>query len=297
MMKPKQYSLTLFALVGAVAFLVSPGFALQVLEDDQLDNISASGDPVVLESEGAEGSSVAYVDSSVFELDFSVPRAQDGLRALTIQNVVGELQLMTNLNVLSANGNVAGTDQRNFSAQSWGSTLPDPDTVKYVSATAEASPCQGVGNCSGGGSKLLGGDAPKVIAGDAEAVVAISPAASASADVIVRSESSEGKSEAAISNNAQFKLKFSESEAQKDLSALFFSNVVGRAQMALNLNIASGGLGLIPGSSDSFANPITGDTTGVVKQVNTGIQFRGTPLVASTGTTGSFNTTITHGNQ
>ncbi|MCA9421104.1 MAG: hypothetical protein KC592_08805 [Nitrospira sp.] len=296
MMKPTHNFFRTFTLVGALAFLASPGFALQVLEDEELDKLSAAGDPVVLESEGAKGSKVAYVDSSVFELDFSVPRAQDGLRALTIQNVVGELQLMTNLNVLSANGNVAGTDQRNFSAQSWGSTLPDPDTVKTATAYAEAAPCQGNGACAGG-SGLIGGNSPGIIAGDAEAVVAISPAASASADVIVRSESSEGTSEAAISNNAQFKLKFSESEAQKDLSALFFSNVVGRAQMALNLNIASGGLGLIPGSQDTFANPISGDTTGVVKQVNTGIQFRGTPMVASTGTTGSFDTSIAHANR
>lgn len=283
----------------SIALLALPlqSFGAEELQDDQMDRISAAGDPVVLDVNGAAGSTATYVDDSVFELDFNVPRAQDGIRALTIQNVVGELQLMTNLNVLSASGNVAGTDQRNFSAQSWGSTLPDPDTVKVGTATAEAAPCRGDFSCNGGSGKIIGGDAPKVIAGAAEAVVDISPAASASADVIVRSKSSEGEAHADIVNQAEFKLRFSESEAQKDLSALFFSNVVGRAQMALNLNIASGGLGLIPGSSDSFANPIAGDATGVVKQVNTGIQFRGTPLVASTGTSGSFNTTIAHGNQ
>jgi len=288
-MKPKHYPFMLCALVGVLGLLASPGFALQELEDEQLDNISASGDPVLLESEGAKGSRVAYVDNSVFELDFQVPRAQDGIRALTIMNVVGELQLLTNLNVLSANGNVAGTDQRNFSAQSWGSTLPDPDTVKVGTATAESSPCSGYGNCNGG-SGLVGGHAPGSIVGAAEAVVSISPAASASADVIVRSESSEGESEAAISNNAQFRLTFSESEAQKDLSALFFTNVVGRAQMAMNLNIASGGIGLIPGSSDTFANPISGNTTATIKQVNTGIQFRGSPL------NGSLTTSVAHTN-
>ena len=237
------------------------------------------------------------MDDSVFELNFDVPRAQDGLRALTIQNVVGELQLLTNLNVLSASGNVAGSDQRNFSAQSWGSTLPDPDTVKVGTEFASAAPCTGAGSCSGGSGLYNGGHAPGIIAGDAEAVVDISPAASASADVIVRSKSENGESTADIVNKARFALTFSESEAQKDLSALFFSNVVGRAQMALNLNIASGGLGLIPGSVDTFANPIEGNATGVIKQVNTGIQFRGTPLVGSTRTSGSFDTGIVHGNQ
>lgn len=283
----------------SLALLALPvqSFGAEELQDDQMDRISASGDPVVIDVSGAAGAEATYVDDSVFELNFDVAHAQDGLRALTIQNVVGELQLLTNLNVLSASGNVAGSDQRNFSAQSWGSTLPDPETVKVGTATASAAPCQGDGSCSGGSGVYNGGHAPGIIAGDAEAVVDISPAASASADVIVRSKSSEGESSAEIVNKAQFRLTFSESEAQKDLSALFFSNVVGRAQMALNLNIASGGLGLIPGSSDTFANPISGDATGVIKQVNTGIQFRGTPLVGSTRTSGSFDTGITHGNQ
>jgi hypothetical protein len=283
----------------SMALLTLPvqGFGAEELQDDQMDRISASGDPVILDVSGAAGSNATYVDDSVFELNFDVAHAQDGLRALTIQNVVGELQLLTNLNVLSASGNVAGSEQRNFSAQSWGSTLPDPETVKVGEATAFAAPCGGDFSCSGGSGQYSGGHAPGIIAGDAEAVVDISPAASASADVIVRSKSSEGESNADIVNKAQFKLTFSESEAQKDLSALFFSNVVGRAQMALNLNIASGGLGLIPGSSDTFANPISGDATGVIKQVNTGIQFRGTPLVGSTRTSGSFDTSIAHANQ
>ncbi len=287
----------LYILVS-VALMVSPGqgFGAEELYDEDMDRISAAGDPVVLDVNGATGATATYVDDSLFELNFDVPRAQDGLRALTIQNVVGELQLMTNLNVLSVSGNVAGAEQRNFSAQSWGSTLPDPDTVKVATASAAAAPCQGDFSCNGGSGYYNGGHAPGLIVGDAEAAVDISPAASASADVIVRSKSSEGEATADIVNKAEFKLRFSESEAQKDLSTLFFSNVVGRAQMALNLNIASGGLGLIPGSSDSFANPIGGEASGIVKQVNTGIQFRGTPLVASSGTSGSFNTSITHGN-
>lgn len=287
----------LYILVSlAIVVVPGPGFGAEELQDDAMDRISAAGDPVVLDVNGATGATATYVDDSLFELNFDVPRAQDGLRALTIQNVVGELQLMTNLNVFSVSGNVAGTEQRNFSAQSWGSTLPDPDTVKVATASAAAAPCQGDFSCNGGAGYYSGGHAPGLIVGDAEAAVDISPAASASADVIVRSKSSEGEATADIVNKAEFKLRFSESEAQKDLSTLFFSNVVGRAQMALNLNIASGGLGLIPGSSDSFANPIGGEASGIVKQVNTGIQFRGTPLVASSGTSGSFNTSIAHGN-
>jgi hypothetical protein len=56
--------------------------------------------------------------------------------------------------------------------------------------------------------------------------------------------------------------------------------------MALNLNIASAAFTTVPFA----ANPIEGAVTGVIKQVNTGIQFRGTPI------TGSTTIGITHTN-
>jgi hypothetical protein len=65
--------------------------------------------------------------------------------------------------------------------------------------------------------------------------------------------------------------------------------------MALNLNIAAATLNLIPGANDAFASPIS-DTSAVIKQVNTGLQFRGTPVVGSSGTSGFLNTTIAHTN-
>ena len=69
------------------------------------------------------------------KLDFNVKDAQKGLRALTLMNVVGEAQILQNINLLSAAKQcIWAPDQENFSAQSWGSTLPDADTVKYVSA-------------------------------------------------------------------------------------------------------------------------------------------------------------------
>ena len=123
--------------------------ALEALEDSELDRVTAAGDPVVLSANGGESGDVIYDDFSEFELEFSVPEAQHNIRALTLQNVVGELQLLTNINILSAKKNVAGTDQRNFSAQSWGSTLPDADTIKTVSAVAP-------GPCSGGRVVLRG---------------------------------------------------------------------------------------------------------------------------------------------
>lgn len=338
--------------------LVGQAMATDLLQDEELDRMSAAGDPVVINSEGASGSSVAFLEESNFELN--LPKdSQVGLRALTIQNVVGELQLLVNLNVLSASNSVAGTDQRNFSLQSWGSTLPDADTIKTATATASANAacstqfsCAAQGGAGGAGTGAVGatggaggtaspnnnnqvttpsggtntanvdgqtnnanggvgGNGGSGTGGSANAAAntgiikgngAVAASAvvggtlgSASADVIVVSKSSGGTSTVAFDNNPKYIFN-PETGAQHDLSALFISNVVGRAQIAYNLNIAAATLNLIPGSSDPFAQPI-GDTTAVIKQVNTGMQFRGTPLVGSSGTTGTFNTSITHTNQ
>jgi hypothetical protein len=122
-------------------------------------------------------------------------------------------------------------------------------------------------------------------------VVAISPTASASGDLVIRTTNAA----ATVTNtdDSQFNLTFAETHAQSDLAALFISNVVGRSQMALNLNIASSQFTTVPFA----ANAISGEVTGTIKQVNTGIQFRGTPLVGATGVTTTFNTTINHQNQ
>lgn len=347
----KSTFLTL-ALAGSLV-LAGQASATDVLQDDDLDRMTAAGDPVVIKSEGGTLSQVAYNEDTAFTLN--IPKdAQVGLRALTIQNVVGELQLLVNLNVLSAQNSVAGTDQRNFSLQSWGSTLPDSETIKTATASASANAACSVafacaaagGTATGGGGAVgaIGGTNTATVtstissptggtnsisaqanqtadggAGGAGGAATANAAAnsgiikgngststsavvggtlgSASGDVIIVSKSQPtGVSTVAFDNAAKYGLSF-ESGAQTNLSALFISNVVGRAQMALNLNIAAAGLNLTPGSGDSFATPVGSTGPGLITQVNTGLQFRGTPLVGASGMTGTFNTSITHVNQ
>ena len=285
------------AVLGSVLLLTSPVLALEALEEDDLDRISASGDPVVIDVQsGGDGpATAAYLDDSSYRLQFNKPDAQKGIRALTLLNIIGEAQVLQNLNLLSAAQNVSGTDQNNFSAQSWGSTLPNADTVKTVKAEAAAPSCFAAAvlyGCGGGPGLFFGGGAKF---GNAAAAVdtKISDAASASADVIVRAKSEDGPAIAAVNNASKYELAFDVSEAQRDLATLFFANVVGRAQMALNLNLAAGAVGLVPGSSETFAEPIGGNT-GIIRQSNTGIQFRGTPLVGSTGTTGGLTANVSN---
>jgi hypothetical protein len=341
------------ALAGSL-LCAGQAMATDLLQDDELDRMSAAGDPVVIKSEATSGpSTVTYLEDSHFELNLPAD-TQIGLRALTIQNVVGELQLLVNLNVLSARTSVTGTDQRNFSLQSWGSTLPDADTIKAVDGVSAPATCGATDSCSGGtaksfpslttatvtggtatggtvtggtgccggggccstccgsGGSATGGNAQAdaTLSGDANANgptvngivksnASTSPGVvggtlgSASGDVIVVSK---GASSSTVVFDNQGSYTFNPATgAQRDLSALFISNVVGRAQMALNLNIASAELNLVPGANP-FAQPID-NTTAVIKQVNTGMQFRGTPLPGSSGTTGQFNVGATHLNQ
>jgi hypothetical protein len=256
--------------------------ALKELDEEEMEGITAAGDPTVVVSESGDAT---YTDNSIFSIAF--PKgAQDGLRALTVQNVVGEVQLLVNLNVLSASGDVNNTDQRNFAVQSWGSTLPVVTaTVDGVSAdggdgglvgnqggianeNVENSPnCIGLGDCTStitqvGGAGGNGAVAPGVVA-----------IGSASADVIVKADG-----EATMQNNPIFSLAFEEG-AQTNMGALFIANIVGRAQTAFNINIASSRLNLFPSADGTqpFAEPLT-NATGTIKQVNSGVQFRGTPL-------------------
>jgi hypothetical protein len=248
--------------------------------------------------------------------------AQSGLRALTVQNVVGEVQLLVNLNVLAVEGDIAGTDQRNFSVQSWGSTAPLlSDKVEGFGPVADAarggdvtvegdfnpqltvdpgspscaagmnsSPCtQSTATVATQTNPLTAGNAAATSQPGVSGIVEIGVG---SADVIVASRCPGDDPSKCHGNTANVNVDpaFSlamEKGGQTDLGALFIANIVGRAQTAFNINIASARLHLFPTADSTmpFADPAS-SSSGVIKQVNSGVQFRGTPLgVGNTSTT------------
>ncbi len=159
MNKDRFLRLLIVALI--VCFWSMPALAAKdALSDEALDEITAAGDSQVAVADATAGGSadVNLVDNAQFTLSMPT-NAQVGLRALTVQNVVGEVQLLVNMNVLSANNNVAGTDQRNFGVQSWGSTAP---------LTTATVPAVAGGN---GGNAATGGIAVAVAAPDIHPVV------------------------------------------------------------------------------------------------------------------------------
>jgi hypothetical protein len=296
----KNKAMLFLALFAVMVWVLPVQAAKQELVDEEMDKITAAGDPTVVISEDG---SATYTDESIFNL--ALPEgAQQGLRALTVQNVVGEVQLLVNLNVLSVLGDSAGTDQRNFSMQSWGSTAPlSKEKVDGVSASAPGGDAivkdSGVVNGGDGPSfhKAIcndpctgnGGDA-NLNAGNGAAAVAPGQIqiGIGSADVIVKADDA-----AVVTNEPTFNLAM-EKGAQQDMGALFIANIVGRAQTAFNINIAAAKLSLFPSSDGTqpFADPMASNS-GVIKQVNSGIQFRGTPIGVGGATT---NIQVNHTN-
>lgn len=261
-----------FVVLLAVAALAHPALAATTLTDDDLEQVTAAGEPQVLIAEAATGVATAtFVDDAVFNLNIPT-NSQQGLRALTVANVVGEAQLLVNLNVLSASGSINNTDQRNFSVQSWGSTMPLLSAtvagVPGISQTTTANAACTTSCTSNPLNKANGNIG--VVAAPGQIQIA-----SASADEIIRASGGTG---AFVSSDSQpvFNLTFSPN-GQVDLSALFIANVVGRVQAAYNINIAAAALNLVPSPDTPFASP-TLFAVGTIKQVNSGVQFRGTPL-------------------
>jgi hypothetical protein len=302
-------------IVAASLLLPSTSFAgkkkLKALDDEEMEEITAAGDPTIAIAEG-DGAIVNYTDESIFSLAFP-EGAQKGLRALTVQNVVGEVQLLVNLNVAAVQGDIAGTDQRNFSVQSWGSTAPllsdKVDGFGPVAEAARGGDVQdneidqhvtldpGTAHCStdGGQSSCSVSNTPQiqtahaVVGGNAAAtsqpgVSGIVEIGIGSADVIVSARcpgddpSKCHGNTANVSVDPTFSLAM-EKGGQENLGALFIANIVGRAQTAFNINIAAAQLHLFPTADSTlpFADP-AGSSSAVIKQVNSGVQFRGTPL-------------------
>ncbi len=281
----KKVAVGFLAGVAIAVLLAAPAVAAKksLLTEDELDAITAAGEPTVMIAEATTGvGSITFKDEAAFALN--IPKdAQKGLRALTVANVVGEVQLLVNLNVLSAVKDVAGTDQRNFSVQSWGSTLPNLSaTVAGVPGIVTNPLCTASGagaSCNGNANANIG-----VVAAPGQIEIA-----SASGDVIASAKGGSGASVDLVQQPA-FALNL-QSEAQVNLASLFIVNVVGRAQAAYNINIAAATLNLIPDPGSPFATPFQ-NATGQIKQTNSGVQFRGTPIGVG-NTAGVINVTHT----
>jgi hypothetical protein len=243
----------ILSLVVLVAvFLAAPSaMAKKALTEDELEMISAAGEPMIV-----SGTTITYTDNN--QVALTLDAVQAGLNALTLNNVAGENQLATGLNILSsATDNAAGlVGQANTITQSWGGTYDF--TVVATAGGAGGAAC-GAANTTGITVCI---NSPGGKGGDAK-----STRISAYGDVGIDADST-----ADVNLIPNYVLTLANG-SQDALVALVVNNVVGMNQVASAINIASGAISFNPLLVDANAGTNRG-----MDQVNTINQYRGSPF-------------------
>jgi hypothetical protein len=295
-----------FLALAAALFLAGPSFAglsKQALSVADLDRITAAGEPTIIQisdasvstSTGDASLEVTFTDESSAEFTISGD-AQANLRALTVNNVIGENQLGNGINIASTLGGGFGTgaSQTNDITQSWGSVkVTDVElslTAVETAATAEATIINASGvlaldKCVGfscNSSADNSGQTAQADASTTAVALAIAYPEFMSADVIIHIEDVEIETQTGDGEVSVDLLQNSEASlvlgptTQTNLAALVLNNVSGKNQVANGINVSGGPVAL------NAANVgINGAAQNVFSvQANTINQFRGTPINA-----------------
>jgi hypothetical protein len=282
-MRTAKY-LVIIGLVAVVAvFLAAPSaMAKKKLADSELDLITAAGEPKIVQTGTG---SITFTEGPNFTLDIATG-SQTDTQGLVINNIAGENQLATGLNI-AGSVFLNNQGQSNDITQSWGATKDftfvtiDTKTFAGVSAVAVnvLIPIQARADCSTvAGVVKCGVNKP----GDQNLAVAATAVANAApgggvagaigilskyADVIIETVAGD----ITVDENAVATLSI-ETASQTNLAALVLNNVVGMNQVATGVNIM--------GQQTQFSPFILFGATlasGTNQQFNTIHQCRGTP--------------------
>ena len=255
-MKRFQTLMTGLSAMALVAAFATPSLAAKtVIEDEELDEVTAAGQPKIAQSYTDVGTAVSLnFQVNVFAAHMG---GQEELTALTLNNIFGENQVANGVNIQSgssATGSNSGL-QTNTATQSWGSSKAH-DYVKVAGAPGGSAECFAagiIGKCSANGGNASEGKIGLLWE---------------FADEIADAESRIGD---AYANNTVVTIvagSFDEF-AQSGLTALTVNNVFGFNQVANGLNISAG-----PVDGTSIGGAGIGSAT---DQANTSDQWRGTP--------------------
>jgi hypothetical protein len=270
--------LVILSLVVVVAvFLAAPSaMAKKALTEDELDLITAAGQPVIVT--GGTGT-ITFSDTSNFSMLLPTD-AQSGLQALSLNNLVGENQLANAFNIQS--GLFGSGTQENTVTQSWGSTKDLTfgfASVAGVSAPGgdggdadafAASGCGMAGSVKCGINYSKGGTATGGNGGNGSTSRGV-------LGVAVLSEYSDvnisGTGDISVDINPVFSMTL-DTTSQSNLAALFVNNVVGMNQVANAMNLSSSTIQMDRAGAGYI---LAGGNQGITSQTNTINQFRGTP--------------------
>ncbi len=242
-------------LLGAVPAVA----AKRLLSDAELDLITAAGQPEVI-----IGTTISLIENQDFQLA-AAGNAQAGLRAISLNNVLGE-NLLANLFNLQATGTSPGGAQANTVEQSWGASFGLSEPAASPGSINISGKCIACTNTvgPGGGSISISG---KAIA--TTNTVGAGGGGGSSAGIFADGIVMGSTITKSVQN--QFGLALA-GNAQSGVSALVVNNIVGSNLVANGINIGSGSVQL---AGDPF---ISGASGGGLVQTNTINQARGTPL-------------------
>lgn len=258
-MKPVNTLISFVASVALLGAFATPTLAGKtVIEDEEMDKVTAAGQPKIAKALTVVGDATAVnFQVNVFAAHIG---GQEELTALTLNNVFGENQVGNNVNIQA--GDTNSGDQSGEVTQSWGSAYAHDAEVVQAGAGGRGGDIvnltnnaalnkQATGNGGDGGDGAVGilwafadeiTDAETVV-GDADAVNAVITIVAGTFDEF----------------------------AQSGLTALTVNNVFGFNQLGNNTNISAGALGGDP----AIAGATTGSAT---SQSGTVTQYRGAPI-------------------
>lgn len=222
----------------------------QLLSDEDLDQITAAGEPLVI----AVGANSQITVAGATEIESVIaPFSQAGLRALVLNNVTGENQAANGLNIAGA---TAPGGQTNAINQSWGS-INDLTAIVVPPVVAVANSTCGAATliCKGSSSVVVEPGMVRVLAATADHIIT----AGAGSNIVYSPVTSIGMT--------------IESNSQNNLVALVVNNVTGLNQVGNAINLRGGNMSIGDDGITITAVPAPGGGG----QHNVLTQYRGTP--------------------
>jgi len=216
------------------------------LEDQELDSITAGGQPVVV----AAGSNSTVIFAPDTEIAMTIePSSQAGLRALVLNNVTGENQIANGINVRS----VGAGNQNNAFTQSWGS-IQETTAISVAPVIVAVEPsCNGALICKSVGAVAALPGTVRALANTGDQIVT-------------------GGSSVFYAPQTTIGMKI-ETNSQTNLVALIVNNVSGMNQVGNAVNVQGNGVGL---TGDGLVVG-AGAASQAGGQYNAISQYRGTP--------------------
>jgi hypothetical protein len=285
--------LTGMSTLALIAAFSTPGFAAKsMIADEEMDQVTAAGEPkIAMVSKSASGQSL-YAKNEQLNWFSGVIQSgsQDELRAITLNNIFGENQTATAVNISAGDGGQAdGSSQANTINQSWGSAKAVPG--KSVDGVASYGDNNSKVKQANLNAQLAANLAQKNVAVEAEnentqrtvadvnqvqnhaAKQGVLSAMWMFADEIASVDQSAAAGDVYATNYVDTSITgVIEEGSQNSISALTVNNVFGLNQTATALNIVSGEIGFSP------LNIGAADGASANSQSNTINQYRGTPI-------------------